>query len=577
MPVTQRRRSAEDERLHDIAQNPDDPKRRAVAEAIFAAIESRDTPIAADARLLADHALAWAALGFSARARAVFRRWRKVRAPRDFARVTAQAEAIFLVCTDPAAASVAFRDLALEDVKTAALYVVSAVNRGDLRAAIDVARRHAFFPQMKAVPHACMYGLWSLVLCCEFDEARNIVEAQRRTATRDKTIALSRLRNEALVAAYRCAYAEERHALEEAAALAGEGPTGIERAHIDLALAANEVRSGDLALARRRMKSWSAPVAGDVALDRYRDMVRMDEAMFDAKHAIAERLARQVLGYAENAGSAMLACHLRFCLALSADAKHFANALAEYRHDVHRLQAPHHLRRLRLIEAIAADADLRTLRDVRIRLRTRQGTTEQPLARLWTPTLDAVASDLYWNRAEEQLWLRGEGPYSLEDQPIVRRILEALLSAPGHAKPYAELFTAVWDAPYHPLAHDGKINVAVHRLRRWLDARHAGASRWIEVDGGVLRIAREVGPAVASIETTVPPRRGALADRVIECLESARTGGGMSPADLERRLGCSRAALNRSLRMLVVAGSVVADGAGSNLRYTAARRAGMAR
>jgi predicted transcriptional regulator len=76
MPVTQRRRSAEDERLHDIAQNPDDPKRRAVAEAIFAAIESRDTPIAADARLLADHALAWAALGFSARARAVFRRWR---------------------------------------------------------------------------------------------------------------------------------------------------------------------------------------------------------------------------------------------------------------------------------------------------------------------------------------------------------------------------------------------------------------------------------------------------------------------------------------------------------------------
>src|SRR5207247_1240122 len=106
--------------------------------------------------------------------------------------------------------------------------------------------------------------------------------------------------------------------------------------------------------------------------------------------------------------------------------------------DVHRLQIPYHVRRLRLLETITAEGKLRSLRGVRVTVRTRGGEIEQVLARLWTPTVETVASDLYWDRARELLWLRGEGPFFLGEHPMLRRVLEAVLDAPGFALPFAE-------------------------------------------------------------------------------------------------------------------------------------------
>src|SRR5205085_639729 len=114
-------------------------------------------------------------------------------------------------------------------------------------------------------------------------------------------------------------------------------------AHIEVALAANEARSGEIALARRRIRKWPVRTTGDVALDRWRDMVRMDVAILEGDNDEAEPLVARVLRFAERTNAPLLVCHLRFCAVLVAHPSMFAAALRAYRHDVHRLQIPYHV------------------------------------------------------------------------------------------------------------------------------------------------------------------------------------------------------------------------------------------
>jgi hypothetical protein len=548
--------------LEALARAPDDRGLRSAAERIFEALEARPLPSPADARLLAEHAPTWAGLGLAPRGRTLFKRWRRARGPRDLEGNTERAEAAFVLAIDPERAPPKLRALALDDPKTAAAWIAGAAIRGELRAIVDVARRHRFFFEHPELYGARRQALWSLLLCGELDEARALVRMEDRRRAPEPDLTRARLLDEALVASFRCNYVVERRALEEAEALADPRHAALERAHIDVLLATNEVRSEELDRARRRMKKWDSD-SGDAALDRNRKMVRMDLAILSGDHAQAQRLLASLAESGDH--GPVLACHLAFCRALVSDAAGSRAALVAYRRCVRALQIAHHEERLRVIEALAAK---RTLREARVTVRVGQRVEERPLARLWTPTLADLASDIYFDAVRALIWLRGEGPFSLSEQPTILRLLATVFEAPNHAVPFEALHGAIWDTSdspraYRPFTHDAKINVVVHRARKWLETRARGAAKWIAVDGSVVRIAPLVVVAIAS----VPVKRMRTVKLEERILNALRASGALAPAELERRLGCSRASLGRSLRQLVARKALVHAGAGPSLRY----------
>jgi hypothetical protein len=63
--------------------------------------------------------------------------------------------------------------------------------------------------------------------------------------------------------------------------------------------------------------------------------------------------------------------------------------------------------------------------------------------------------------------LRGKGArVSLRTRPVLRRLFQALASRADRLVDRSELTVAVWNRPYHPLAHDAVLRVNVSTLRR---------------------------------------------------------------------------------------------------------------
>jgi hypothetical protein len=166
------------------------------------------------------------------------------------------------------------------------------------------------------------------------------------------------------------------------------------------------------------------------------------------------------------------------------------------------------------------------------------------------------------------LYLAGDGPFSLADHPILRRVLEAVLAMPEHELPIATLFERVWDMSYTPLRHEGKCHVALHRLRALLAGWCAGADRLIEVRDGVVRIAGDATVCVIELSRagTSDASTASLADRVAAHLAAS---GEASPAELAQRIGVSRSALLLVLRGLAAEGRVERVGRARAIRYRA--------
>lgn len=172
---------------------------------------------------------------------------------------------------------------------------------------------------------------------------------------------------------------------------------------------------------------------------------------------------------------------------------------------------------------------------------------------------------LYWDRVQDLLWLRGQGPHRLADRPVLRRLLEVLTRSSGFSRPADRLFEAVWGGRYDPIVHQTKLHVTVHRLRAWLDERTAGGERLVEVREGVVGLARDADVRVVEAPgVDVSPAD--LRERLRQCLAES-----LSPADLERVLGASRSSLHQAVRALLRTGAIVRSGRGRALRYRLTR------
>jgi hypothetical protein len=538
--------------------------RRKVEEAALRGLEGKARPEAGDVAMVAERAFAWVGLGLAGRARAVVERWRKA-GVRE--RALARAEAVFAVATVPAGAASRLRAIG-DDPFAGSVAVARHVFRGELREAVARCEKEGWFLDDPEASHGVVHGVWALAMLDDFDGAFAVIATWRhRQRKLEARAEQALLIAEARVEALRHRHGRERALLEEALAVCEDHDLDIERAYVEANLVVAMARSGDLRGAARIAKKWPAGGAGgERALAAYRDVARMELAVLEGRYPDAEAAARRVLDYCERTDNAIYACHVGFYRCLAASPAQLAARLGEYGGLAARLQVPVHLRRHRLLAQLAAAGLAPRAR--KLVVRTRDGRRVEPVLRLFFPAVTEIAADLCWDRVHGTLHLGGDGPFSLAAHPILRRVLETILAAPDLAIPLAALFETVWEMPYNPIVHEGKVHVALHRLRALLAGFHAGADRLLVVQGGVVRVADDRAACVIELPDAAAAPPGALADRVLAHLEAVAAA---APRELERRLGVSRSALNLALRALLADGRVERDGASRGLVYSASR------
>jgi hypothetical protein len=537
--------------------------RRKVEEGALRALEGKARPEAGDVAMVAERAFAWVGLGMAGRARAVVERWRRA-GVRE--RALARAEAVFAVATVPAAAASRLREIG-GDPFAGSVAVARHVFRGELREAVARCEEEGWFLDDAEASHGVVHGVWALAMLDDFDAALAVIASWRHRQRRlEPRAEQALLVAEARVEALRHRHGRERTLLEEALAVCEDADLDIERAYVEANLVVAMARSGDLRGAARIARKWPGGGGGERALAAYRDVARMELALLDGGYADSESAARRVLEYCERTDNAIYACHVAFYRCLAANAAQLRARLDEYGRLAAQLQVPVHLRRHRLLGQLAAAGLAPRAR--KLVVRTRAGRRVEPVLRLFFPAVTEIAADLCWDRVHGTLHLGGDGPFSLAAHPVLRRVLETILAAPDLAIPLAALFETVWEMPYNPIVHEGKVHVALHRLRALLAGCHAGADRLLVVQDGVVRVPDERAACVIELPDAAAPPPGGLADRIVAHLEAVAFA---APRELEQRLGISRSALQQALRALLADGRIERTGASRGLTYNASR------
>jgi biotin operon repressor len=545
-----------------VVADPESPNAPEIAQAVFTLLERRARPTRADRECLANHALLWWSLGFGPRGRAVLQRWRRAD-PKNGA--LALAEMHFVVRTAPPQASA--RLAAVRDPPAAALAVIHLVFAGEPNGAVALARGHKWFATRRDLAHALMFVAWAFALIGELDEAERVLALWKRRAANDPEWMHHVLRAEAELAFHACQYPRELQALRGARALCIEHGLGMQRAAVEVTLPAAYAHNADVGRAREMMKRWSAPGAEYVPLDAGHDLARAEVELIAGHWDEAERAARRALAFFEAGDIAFHACMAHSIIAMAAPRSRFPRALEEFRASVARISVPFYRARSQLLERLAARG-VRSVRDVVLSERSRFTRTHVSFIHVLFPRPRSIAADLYWDRVQRRVWLAGRGPYSLDDHPILARLLGSIVAANELAIPLSTLFEAVWQMPYNPLVHENKAHVAIHRLRGWLDAHRKGMDRAIQVRDGIVSIAEDVEVVVLEPSAhLVEPEteRAPLRERVVAALSEQSS---LSAAELEQRLGISRTTLNTATRELVDEGTIACAGQGRALRYS---------
>ncbi len=549
--------------MRAAAARPSAPRSRPAATAILAEIDRPGRPSPDDVELLSEHALTIAALGLARRAAGVVRRWRE-QAPRDPQLRLLQA--LFLVFCSPTTTATLLQEASAGDPAVAELAVVAHFFRGEIDRAIELSNAQGWFCRGRVGDaRGIFHGAWALVVAGRFEEAQQHIEAWKRGRGRRHPEAYQLvLRAEARVASFRHQFDREVALLEEALAIADQHGLATARAYTEPLLAMACARVGDRDRAHALIRGWSATAISDPGPQGYRDLAQLEIGLLDGEPARAWQAGRRALGFANATGHAVLACHIRCYLVFAASRAQLPGALAEFAAHVHRHQLPVYLERWRFLEAIV-DRYPHGLRDVEVVERGWDRKESIALVRLWMPRPSARGADLYWDRPCGCFFFHGRGPHALREHPVLRRLLEAVLTTEHLSLPLAECFAAVWGQRYDPLIHENKIHVAVHRLRTWLGTCGAPPSIIRVRDGAV---AVDPGLEVRIVEMPqrqLGPLHGdRLRDRVLQCLPD---DGTVSMWQLQSRLRISRSPLHRALRELLARGEVVRTGRGPATSY----------
>lgn len=545
-----------EDRVHidALTRHPATEQAHQAAAALLTRWEGLPGPDDAAAELLSRHALLLAMHGVAERGRALSRRW-YTEDPRPG---LARAEAVFVVSSRP---TLGGRAVVEDPERPGWLRLIDDVLRGRLTHAVALGQAHQWWLDDVDAADGVSYGLWALILEGEYDAAEHLLASWTARHGHQGGFALMIQRTAATVAGYRCDYLRQIELLEQALRTADEQELAVAREGIETTLVVALAGAGDFAAARAIVEEWPpAPHApAESTVEGYRNLARMDLALLEGEYDAAFHHGERAAAYTEAAGHVVLGAHVAMGRLWAAPASEEAALLARARRVIRPLRIERFRERLAVTETLREQSGL-AVRELRVPARGPRAEVSLSLPRLFSPPLELVSADVYLDRVRGLAWVRSRGPVRLGDPPVVHRALDALVDA-GEPLDFEALYQRVWGTPWEPLAHEGKLHVTLHRLRRWLDGVREGSGALVRVKDGLVSLEGEDTWATASgAVRPVDP----LDERVLQLLAHHDALASSAIAD---HLRVSRSSAVRALRRLVDEGRVDRLGQGPATRY----------
>jgi hypothetical protein len=414
----------------------------------------------------------------------------------------AKIAATHALVASPAGVELRLRSVTLE-VDADALRVISAFMRGELERAVELSKKHEFFVAHADAPHvyALAYGALSLAYAKESEDPLLLLaEWEQRHPDAAPRARQFVLRARGWIHGLVGEHGRELALVSEAHALCEEHGLGVERAFVDVERGLALVRDGGIEAAHAIAATFpKAAASADGLLPAYRDLLRLELALHEGDSPGALEAARRAHAYFERSGNVVLACDVLFgaCLAqaFSDGAK---GALDVYRRAVQRSPTALHRKNLRVLDALGA-----ALFSPGARLCTQShGSTAEGTAcavHLFRPPLELRHADIYLDQVRGEVWLSGRGPFPLGAHPVVESVLVLLLVSGSDGLLVEDLYERVWGGPFHPLRHENKVHVTLHRLRQWLSSRSQGADALVVLHCGRVRISEAARASVCTL------------------------------------------------------------------------------
>ena len=506
-------------------------------------------PSLADIALVHGNAFTWSLLGLAHRGATLTERWLEVLPREGSLRL---AHAIFAMHVTEEGASE--ESLHVSEPAEAALASRSAIMRGGLRRGVSLARHHGWFLGLGDEGVSVTYVIWALSELGEVTQARALLEEW--VTVRADPSALERtsqLRTRAFLASLEPRAEAAIAALEESIAVAARARLQLEEKYGEAELAVAYAHDGRVEDAAWLLDRWGKPRRATSPVDAYRELARACVASLSGDSGAAWRAALHVVDYAQRTGNAITEMQGRFYAALSAPQSKVGDAFTEYRRMVRLLPSVRQIPRCQVIARASGQGE-RSLRGCELRETQRGRTRTLPVARLWMPDRESLSADVYYDRVQRRLHLRGEGPFDLPVDAQVSRIIDVLLTAEGFSLEQERLVEQMWPGEYHRLRDASKLHVSLHRLRGWLDARLAGSRSMLRVRDRSIEIDPRLEVRVVDLPTAALTRASDAPDltrlerRTLDLVEIC---GPVATADLMRHLDVSRSTLATMLGPLV--------------------------
>ena len=540
------------------------PPDRMLAERALVRLLGRKRPSLADIELVHGEAFSWSLLGLAHRGASLTERWLEL-APREGSLRLAHAIFAMHLTEGPKAES-----LHVSEPAEASIVARSAIMRGSLRRGVVLARSHRWFLGLADEGVVVTYVIWALAELGEVTQARALQEEWVTVRTNPSALErTSQLRARAFLASLEPRAETAVAALEEAIAVAARTRLPLEEKYGEAELAVAYAHEGRMEDAELLLDRWGKPRRATSPVDAYRELARACVHSLSADWEAAWRAACRVVDYASRTGNTITEMQGRFYAALSAPQNKVREAFEEYRRMVRLLPTVRQIPRCQIIARASGQGE-RSLRGCELRETRRDRTRTLPIARLWMPDRESLSADVYYDRVQRRLHLRGEGPFELPVDAQVSHIIDLLLTAKGFSLEQERLVEQTWPGDYHRLRDASKLHVSLHRLRGWLDARLAGSRSMLRVRDRIVEIdprleIRVVDLSAPAVERAFDaPDLTRLERRMVDLVEIC---GPVATVDLMRHLDVGRSTLATTLGPLVKRGLLRRNGRGRATTY----------
>ena len=462
---------------------------------------SAEEPSTEAIELLAQHRRTVTAVGLTREALEVLDGWRMTLANSD-----AHLDAVALgyaVDADTEGGLLRMQRRDLGEGEMVAMRVAALGRSRNLQQAIDLAEANDWLLEEPAAIEAVGFAVSALLARHEFERAAEIIARWRTSTWRgDPTIEPVLLRLETKAASYQDRFHVAVRTAERAVELYATANLPLARNYAEAEYVTVLARAGFVDEASELMRRWPEHPAPGLLL-AYRRLARAEAALIDGNSGKAGADAAAAAAYFAEVGHAPLHAEAAFLELLGSEPGACRSALERFRKAVRRCPAARHSKRMAVLDAMCAHG-YQSLDEVVLIETTRYTEEQLPLFRAWVPRPTAIESGLFWNRVRNTFYVLGTGPHRLDRQPILKKVLEAILSSPGFCLALPELFEQVWGAAYRPVRHENKVNVTLHRLRRWLQQHVPGKPQLLLTSSGEVCVPPEFEVCVLSLQKERP-------------------------------------------------------------------------